>query len=87
MLRAERDPAGGWPSEEWARWWVVDDDGGLVGVIYETRPFDGERLVGVRYSVAHNPTGEAGGALWHGEGYATVPDALAALSDHLAESP
>lgn len=84
-LHAERLPPGRNVTERWASWRVLTPDGDPVGVVHEWHDFDGAQHLPATYEVAHNPTGGAGEALWHSSGHPTVPDALAALTAHLAE--
>jgi hypothetical protein len=67
----------------WARWHVLDAAGELVGFVVEDHEWLGDTYGPATYEVAHNPTGEAFGALWRGEGPATPQEALAALVAHL----
>jgi hypothetical protein len=67
----------------WARWEVLDAAGQLVGFVAEDREWLGHTYGPAVYEVAHNPTGEAFGALWRSEGHATPQEALAALAAHL----
>jgi uncharacterized protein YraI len=70
----------------WARWRVLDDDGRTVGVVAEHRPVTDDGLGPVEYHAAHNPTLELGRACWRSDGHATVPSAVAALAEHLADA-
>jgi hypothetical protein len=68
----------------WARWHVLDAGGELVGIVVEDHEWLGHTYGPATYGVAHNPTGEAFGALWRSEGHATPQEALAALAAHVA---
>jgi hypothetical protein len=68
----------------WARWHVLDTGGELVGIVVEDHEWLGHTYGPATYGVAHNPTGEAFGALWRSEGHATPQEALAALAAHVA---
>ncbi len=68
----------------WARWHVLDAGGELVGIVVEDHEWIGHAYGPATYSVAHNPTGEAFGALWRSDGHPTPLEALAALAAHLA---
>lgn len=67
----------------WARWHVLDTGGELVGIVVEDHEWIGHAYGPATYGVAHNPTGEAFGALWRSDGHPTPREALAALAAHL----
>jgi hypothetical protein len=67
----------------WARWHVLDAAGQLVGFVVEDHEWLGDTYGPATYQVAHNPTGEAFGALWRSEGHAAPQEALGALTAHL----
>lgn len=67
----------------WARWHVLDTGGELVGIVVEDHEWIGPVYGPATYGVAHNPTGEAFGALWRSDGHPTPREALAALAAHL----
>ena len=67
----------------WARWHVLDAGGELVGIVVEDHEWIGHAHGPATYGVAHNPTGEAFGALWRSDGHPTPREALAALAAHL----
>ena len=67
----------------WARWHLLDAGGELVGIVAEDREWLGHTYGPATYGAAHNPTGEAFGAVWRSEGHATPQEALGALAAHL----
>jgi hypothetical protein len=67
----------------WARWHVLDAGGELVGIVVEDHEWIGHAYGPATYGVAHNPAGEAFGALWRSDGHPTPREALAALTAHL----
>jgi hypothetical protein len=67
----------------WARWRLVDEAGGLVGVVVEERDWLGHAYGPPYFTVAHNPTGGQWAALWASSGHPSPMVALAALVDHL----
>ncbi|HKN48682.1 MAG TPA: hypothetical protein VJ010_00450 [Actinomycetota bacterium] len=67
----------------WARWRVVDEVGALVGTVVEAREWLGHACGPPTFTVAHNPTGGQGAALWASSGHSSPMLSLAALVDHL----